>query len=743
MCACVFIAFAAFFGIWCAIGRCEANAITFSICEFTLAGASCLIPQREQLANRLQESRLMAARACANKRCGIVSALALRDAALLIAAALLSLIAVECADNANWISLPTNRFLEAALIVLAAMAALYFLMQRRGCGPLLITIACIVFGCVQFFLTQYKDMALQPSDLLAWQTAAGVGAGYSYAIGDTLMWSFVFASLAICALEFIVPANTSGKTGSGETKTQGLPDVNGAASNPNPSPSRSAHPRTRSAKRTRKTTLVNLVCFAIIGSGLAGIIANVNFEDLFTNKMNYWDLRYAYRANTFTLGFIAACQDLQITVPEGYDESAARAREEQLAAEYDAKHANETDAEDEKNALSSKTRPNIVIVMNESYADLSLYDGLHAGYTAPLAANLDTAILSGTLNVSVFGGGTCNTEYEFLTGGSMSFLGSGMYPYQQFSLENVPALPRQLQEAGYHAVGIHASYAENWRRDTIYPELGFQDCLFIRDFGASWRACHHTVADSVTYDKVLDALRDNDEPTFAFNVTIQNHGGYDKGGIPAEDQVRVASDFGTSQSAALLDEYLSCIKGSDNDLQALLDELEEFDEPSIVVFFGDHQPSMSRAINDAVFPNEDATSVEHLSRLYETPYFIWANYELDKTGTITLANAAASNTSPNYLAAQVLELAGIPLTSYQKAELMLREKLPALNAEGYQDANGVWHAASEAEAASAQSDDGESEAKESNAKSNDAAAEAAAAYRELGMLHYLEIASKL
>ena len=709
ICSGVFIGIAVFFGVWCAIGRCEANAITFAMCEFVLAGAACLVLQRDWLARHFQNSRVHLGK----KRTGAptrgIPTLALRDAILLLVAALLSLITVECADNANWISLPTVRFIEALLVVLAAMAALYFLTQRRAWGPLLVTVACIVFGCVQFFLTQYKDMALQPSDILAWQTAAGVGAGYTYAIGDTLMWSFVFGALAICTLEFIVPAK-------------------------------------RTTKRGWKTVAINLACCAVIGGGLAGVVTNVDFEDVFGKNLNYWDLRYAYRANTFTLGFIAAVQNLQITAPEDYDEDAARALEEELAAEYDAKHTNDDATSSEAGTSSdqaSESRPNIVVVMNESYADLSIYEGLHSGYTAPLAARLGGTSLSGTLNVSVFGGGTCNTEYEFLTGSSMSFLGSGMYPYQEFSLEGIPALPQQLQEAGYHTVGIHASYADNWRRNTIYPTLGFQDCYFISDFGASWRAYHHTVADSVTYDKVLETLQDNDEPTFAFNVTIQNHGGYNKGGTPAEDEVQVTPDFETAQSTSTLDEYLSCIKGSDNDLQALLDELEDFDEPTVVVFFGDHQPSMSRSINDAVFSDEDSTSVEHLSRLYETPYFIWANYDLDSDGDdaasasdgAASANGSGTNastsadTSPNYLAAQLLELVGIPLTNYQKAELVLREKLPTLNAEGYQDADGAWHTADEAT----------SEA----AAEEGAAAEAAKAYRELNTLHYLEITSKL
>jgi hypothetical protein len=353
--------------------------------------------------------------------------------------------------------------------------------------------------------------------------------------------------------------------------------------------------------------------------------------------------------------------------------------------------------------------------MNETYSDLSVFEGLHDGYTGTYVTQKLMAdprtVVSGMCNMSVHGGGTCNSEYEFLAQSSMEFIGRGMYPYQQFRLSKVDAMPSAFRDLGYATYGIHPNYPGNWNREFVYAALGMDQTFFIYDFDGA-RMFHDKVSDGATYDKALELIHESDAPALVVDITMQNHGGYDSGSIPADQLTNVKPDFGTPEETAELNEYLSCIQASDADLKALIKELVGFDEPVAVVFFGDHQPSISKTINDAVFPDEP--EMDHAVRIMKTPYFIWTNYDIagkqEETGL---------ESSPGFLAAQLAEAIGTPLSDYQKAMLTLHHDLLAVNVNGYEDASGVWH---------------DPTAEDTDAKE---------AFNQLQTLHYLNVVRKL
>lgn len=715
----VFAFFAAFFGVWCAMGLCDVDAFTFVFCETVIGAVGVFIPLREQVADKLAGQRIGVPDGRKGSRRRIfargIPAIAGRDAALLLVAAFFALATVESADNANWIWLRTDCFFAALVLTLVAMCALYFLGQRRGVLAVLVTAACIALGATEYFVDLLRDTAFQPSDILAWQTAAAVSGGYAFTIGDTLMQAAICGVASLAALAFIAPPSADA-AGASTPETAG----DGAAvagQVESPSATDGAHAargkgRKGTGRRPLKQLVANLVCAAVLGGGLLGFVTFVDFHDAFNVSLLYWDLRSSYRSETFTLCFTTAAQDLRIQEPAGYTQQGAQELESQLAAAYD---ADQPEGRSEAEAQFQQQKPNVIAIMNESYADLSIYQQLHSGYLGTyVTRELTGATLSGMLHVSVFGAGTCNTEYEFLSGDSMAFLGQGMYPFQQFDLDRFDALPKQFGAMGYHTVGIHPSYADNWRRNVVYPQMGFDESYFFGDFDDP-AAFHRTVRDSASYDMALDKLKESDEPTFVFDVTIQNHGGYDTHSIAAEDLVEVDPDFGTEEDTAKLEEYLSCIKASDEDIEALLEELEDFDEPTVVVFFGDHQPSIARGINDELYPLED--DLAHTTRMMQTPFFIWANYDIE--GTVAETGV---DTSANYLAAQLLEAIGAPLSDYQKAQLALRRTLPAVDVSGYEDSSDTWHAST---------DDPQ------------VADDVVQAYEDLEAISYLEVESKL
>ena len=314
--------------------------------------------------------------------------------------------------------------------------------------------------------------------------------------------------------------------------------------------------------------------------------------------------------------------------------------------------------------------------MNETFSDLSIYQNMHAGYNGPqFFKSLPDALARGTLYVSAYGGGTCNTEFEFLTGNSMSYLGSGVYPYTIYDLNETKNLAAQFKDLGYTTTAMHPNHGTNWNRENVYSGFGFDQFLTIEDFQNADKL-RGMVTDAATYDAILEMLKTNDEPQFIFDVTMQNHSGYDTGLLPADKQLNFSID---GESNAEVNEYLSLIEESDRALEQFIGELRELDRPVVVVFFGDHQPFVPDKYNNRWFLNEE--KADHNMRLWTTDYIIWANYDVAGNGQ----ESADIDLSTNYLGTEMMNLIGAPLSDYQKAQI---------NTTGFLDSAGSVYLAS-------------------------------------------------
>ena len=399
-----------------------------------------------------------------------------------------------------------------------------------------------------------------------------------------------------------------------------------------------------------------------------------------------WFTYDSYKEHGFLTTFITVAQDMIVEKPEGYTKEGTQDLVKRYVEEYQLMVDNEpgrTAAQKQFN----ETHPCVVAIMNESFADLSVFDEIHAGYLGPdfFKNGLTDTVTRGQILVSVNGGGTCNSEFEFLTGNTMAFFGTGMYPYSTYKFDDCEGLAQQFGEMGYTTTAIHPNYATNWGRDVIYQKMGFQTFLSMDDFPNADQV-HNEVSDAATYDKVLELLEADSSPQFIFDVTMQSHGGYDRGGIPVEFQTDfVPEDWGNGEEVAALNEYLGCVESSDAALEIFLEALEELDRPVVVVFFGDHQPGFSKDINEAF--NEDHGSAEFVQRVYETGYFIWANYDVAGAERFSQDNpVCASN-----LSAVMMDAIGAPLSNYQMAQLVARQSVPVINLYGFTDSEGNWY----------------------------------------------------
>lgn len=324
--------------------------------------------------------------------------------------------------------------------------------------------------------------------------------------------------------------------------------------------------------------------------------------------------------------------------------------------------------------------PNIIVIMDEAFSDLSVVGDLQTNedympFMHKMQQGADNTI-TGYAQVSVCGGNTANSEFEFLTGNTMSFLPSGSIPYQQYVTKDTPSLASYLASLGYATYAQHPYYASGWNREKVYPLLGFEHLNFIDDY-ANKTYVRQYVSDEADMQHIIDTYENKEagRPAFIFNVTMQNHGGYTDAYSNLDEEVQ-ATDYNSD----MLNRYLSLIKLTDQSLEKLVDYFSGVDEKTVIVFFGDHQPSdtVAAQIQNAMLLPGESTTDEQLRNRYLVPYLVWANYDI--------GSATGQDTSLNYLSAQVLKAAGIPTDAYQNFLLELKQSYPLISAAGCTDA---------------------------------------------------------
>ena len=312
--------------------------------------------------------------------------------------------------------------------------------------------------------------------------------------------------------------------------------------------------------------------------------------------------------------------------------------------------------------------------MDEAFSDLSVIGDLETNkdympFVHSLQNGADNTI-TGYLNVSVCGGNTADTEFEFLTGNTMAFLPAGSIPYQQYIKDTTPSLASYLKGLGYETYAQHPYNASGWNRETVYPLLGFENMAFAPDY-LSRDVIRDYISDKTSFEKIIETYENKpeDKPAFIFNVTMQNHGGYTDTYWNFTNTINAK---GLENDA--LNQYLSLIKLTDSDLSNLISYFKEQDEKTIIVFFGDHQPNDTVASSVLAENGMDYSnlSTEETYLRYQVPYVVWANYDIQE--------AQNQDMSVNYLAANVLKTAGVPTSDYQNFLLELQKDYPIISA---------------------------------------------------------------
>lgn len=376
---------------------------------------------------------------------------------------------------------------------------------------------------------------------------------------------------------------------------------------------------------------------------------------------------YMTNVNGMAVTFTMNLAYVAVEKPKGYDAT-------EVKEELD-KYSKESNNEKNTNY------PNIIVIMDEAFSDLSVLGNLDTNvdympFIHSLQKGYDNTV-TGKLNVSVCGGNTANSEFEFLTGNTMAFLPNGSIPYQQYIKEEIPSLASYLADLGYSTYAQHPYYSSGWNRDKVYPLLGFENLSFIEDYYDP-SIVRKYISDESSFDKIIDTFEEKEEnkPAFIFNVTMQNHGGYTD-----EYYNLINSVSAINCNSNALNQYLTLIQKTDSDIESLVNYFKTVDEDTVIVFFGDHQPSnaVASSVLNANGIDVNNMSDEQQKLRYEVPYFIWANYDIE--------SKTDADTSINYLAAQVLDVAGVKTSDYQNFLLELKNDYPVITATDVETTN--------------------------------------------------------
>ena len=262
--------------------------------------------------------------------------------------------------------------------------------------------------------------------------------------------------------------------------------------------------------------------------------------------------------------------------------------------------------------------------------------------------------------------------------------------YQQYISSKIPTLASYLGSLGYSTEGLHPYLGSGWDRERVYPLLGFDEFKDV-DYFTGAKTIRKFVSDESAFDKIIEGFQNKgSQKKFIFEVTMQNHSGYmanpetDNGftqeltltGLPYENANTIAAE-----------RYLTLIKKSDEAYEKLITWFEQnVTEPTIIVTFGDHEPSdyVTDVIDGLTGYDSNTTDLKEVQKHYQVPFFIWNNMGIGKDQSVNLM-------SVNYLAAYIMKEAGLPMTDYQQFLTQLQKQVPVICANTYIDADGNYH----------------------------------------------------
>lgn len=505
----------------------------------------------------------------------------------------------------------------------------FFIAGRTSISMAICVAAIAIIGVGNYFVVMFRSNPIVPWDIYSFETAMGVADNYVFSVD----WALA-EHIAMFILMLIVGVRTN----------------------------------IRLNKKILRPILTVAMCipayFYISYLWQDNLERNTGLNDTLFNA------KYMHSKDGFFVSFILDIHFLQIEEPKNYSD------------EYALSLLNEQKVE---KVETPEELPDIIAIMDETFSDPAVLGEFETNkdympFVHSILRGEVANTISGYTDVSVLGGNTANSEFEFLTGNSMAFFPNGSVPYLQYIRDGISTIVPQLEEYGYTTYGTHPYRAKGWNREFIYDLMGFDYRYFQGSFPFEDKLRNY-VSDEADFKSILEWRNNTEGPFFMFNVTMQNHSNY--GGDFDNFDPQIVAKFKNTYSNKYLNKYLSLMYETDQDVASLLSELSQSDRKTIVVFWGDHQPNdyVVRPIYKEYGLDFDNQTYEQQQQRQKTPFFIWANYDIQEQTNVEI--------SLNYLNILLFETAGLQLDEYQTFRKNLWQgQIPMMNAVGYRNDDG-------------------------------------------------------
>ena len=505
----------------------------------------------------------------------------------------------------------------------------FFIAGRTSISMAICVSAIAIIGVGNYFVVMFRSNPIVPWDIYSFETAMSVADNYVFSVD----WALA-EHIAMFILMLIVGVRTN----------------------------------IRLNKKILRPILTVAMCipayFYISYLWQDNLERNTGLNDTLFNA------KYMHSKDGFFVSFILDIHFLQIEEPKNYSD------------EYALSLLNEQEVE---KVETPEELPDIIAIMDETFSDPAVLGEFETNkdympFVHSILRGEVANTISGYTDVSVLGGNTANSEFEFLTGNSMAFFPNGSVPYLQYIRDGISTIVPQLEEYGYTTYGTHPYRAKGWNREFIYDLMGFDYRYFQGSFPFEDKLRNY-VSDEADFKSILEWRNNTEGPFFMFNVTMQNHSNY--GGDFDNFDPQIVAKFKNTYSNKYLNKYLSLMYETDQDVASLLSELSQSDRKTIVVFWGDHQPNdyVVRPIYKEYGLDFDNQTYEQQHQRQKTPFFIWANYDIQEQTNVEI--------SLNYLNILLFETAGLQLDEYQTFRKNLWQgQIPMMNAVGYRNDDG-------------------------------------------------------
>lgn len=274
----------------------------------------------------------------------------------------------------------------------------------------------------------------------------------------------------------------------------------------------------------------------------------------------------------------------------------------------------------EKKGTKVKT-PNIIFLQLESFFDINhVKEYEFNDNPIPCFTSLKKNYSSGYLTVPAFGAGTANTEFEIMTGMNLGFFSPGEYPYKTILKKRTcESAAYDLKSMGYGTHAIHNNTATFYGRSKVFTNLGYDNFSTIETMDAKERTKTGWAKDSILTNEIMDALRSTEQPDYIYTISVQGHGDYYKESAQVEDPEITVSNVSEQEQADAVNYYVEQIREMDDFVEQLCKTLDEFEEDTVLVLYGDHLPGLG-------FTDEDLDNGD----VYQTEYIIWSNFDMKK-----------------------------------------------------------------------------------------------------------------